>query len=88
MKKNIDMFLRENNYEWDSKLSEGLAKYLTEELQYMTRERARHEFLKIMKSSFKSKIESVGGRRGDDSYLEGYADGLREGLEIIKDIAE
>jgi hypothetical protein len=88
MKKDIESFLDDHNYGHDPELAEKLAEHLIEEKQYINREDARDEMLRIMRPVFRSKIDSVGHMNGSEEYLEGYSEGLREGLKIFQDMAE
>lgn len=88
MKTDIEIFLYNNNYANEPELSERLAKYLIEEKRYIGRDDARDEILRVLRPAFRRRIDSVGHMKGGEEYLKGYSEGLREGLKIIRDMAE
>lgn len=88
MKTDIESFLESNNYGHDPEFSRKLAEFLIEEKQYISRQDARGEMLRVMRAVFRSKIDSVRHMEGSEEYLDGYSKGLMEGMKIFRDIAE
>lgn len=88
LRKDIDKFLRRSNSGHPPEFAEELAHYLMEECHWLKQSEANDKILRILKPIFRSKLDAAGRLHNTADYTDGYSDGLRAALELVKDHLE